>query len=72
MSPTFTLCTLLEDDLIHCKTLLAEMNAKMEIVIAQKREQLKWPFDIKETQDKLLKMGRYKETFNLALTMGIA
>jgi hypothetical protein len=71
-SPTFTLWTLLEEDLLNCKSLLAEMNAKMEIVIAQKREQMKWPFDIKETQDKLLQMGRYKQTFNLALNMGIA
>jgi hypothetical protein len=72
MSPTFTLSTLLKDDLLDCKTLLDEMRSKMERVIAQKREQMRWPFDIKETQDKLLKMGRYKGTFNLALTMGIA
>ena len=48
------------------------MNAKMEAVIAQKQEQIKWPFEIKETQDKLLKIGRNKEAFTLALTTGIA
>src|SRR5438046_781850 len=62
----------LKDDILECKSLLVEMNAKMEIVIAQKKEQMKWPFDVKETQEKLLKIGRYKETFNLALTVGLA
>ena len=73
MSPTFkTLSTSLEADLLDLKSLLTKMNAKMEIVIAKKQEQMKWPFEIKETKEKLLKMGRYKETFNLALTAGIA
>ena len=71
MPSTFTLSTSLKDSLLEFKSLLAEMNAKMEIVIAQKKEQMKWPFDNKETQEKLSKIGRYKQTFNLALTAGL-
>ena len=52
--------------------MLDEMNDRMKILETQKREQLRWPFTHVETQEKLSKIGRYKETFNLALTAELA
>ncbi len=70
--PHFTASTSLKDDLIDFKSMLNEMNARMAIVKTEKLEQVKWPFTMKETQDKLLKIERYKATFKLALTVEIA
>jgi hypothetical protein len=71
-SPNFTASTSLKDDLLDFQSMLNEMNATMAIFETQKLEQVKWPFTVKETNDKLLKMERYKATFKLALTVDIA
>jgi phage shock protein A len=62
----------LRNDLQEFKSMLDEMNDRMKILETQKREQLRWPFTYAETQEKLSKIGRYKETFNLALTVELA
>jgi hypothetical protein len=71
-SPNFTASTSLKDDLLDFQSMLNEMNATLAILETQKIEQVKWPFTGKETKDKLLKMERYKATFELALTVDIA
>ena len=71
-SPNFTASRSLNDDLLDFQSMLNEMNATLAIVETQKVEQVKWPFTVKETKDKLLKMERYKATFELALTVDIA
>lgn len=70
--PDFTTSESLENALEDFKSMLDELNDKMASVKTDRREQLKWPFTIKDTQEKLAKIGRYKETFNLALTTEIA
>jgi hypothetical protein len=71
-SPNFTASTSLNDDLLDFQSMLNEMNATLAIVETQKVEQVKWPFTVKDTKDKLLKMERYKAIFELALTVHIA
>ena len=70
--PDFTASTALKEDLNDFKSMLDEMNDKMAIVKAQRLEQVKWPFTIKETQEKLSKLERYNATFKLALIVDIA
>jgi hypothetical protein len=71
-SPNFTASTSLKDDLLDFQSMLNDMNATMAILETQRLEQVKWPFTVKETKDKLLKVERYKATFELALTVDIA
>ena len=70
--PHFIASSSLNDDLLDFKSMLDEMNAKMAIMKTEKLEQVKWPFNMKDTQDKLSKMERYKATFTMALTVDIA
>jgi hypothetical protein len=62
----------LEADLDTFKSMLVALNSKMRVLERQTPEQLKWPFTKSETQEKILKIGRYKETFNLAITAAMA
>jgi hypothetical protein len=62
----------LNADLDTFNSMVIQMRSKMQVVGKYKTEQLKWPFTEAETEAKLREIGRYKETFGLALASAMA
>jgi hypothetical protein len=59
----------LRDAVAEFENMLNDMNAKVDLSKTKGMQRLKWPFNKDENERLLSRIGRYKDTFNLALNI---
>jgi hypothetical protein len=71
-NPKFVCYKSLNNSFQELKSMLAEMNARVNASQTDGLNRLKWPFTMDENKRLLSRISRYKETFDLALDIQTA